>query len=117
MDRFFSFIAYAFFGYIAFLLVVHHGTRWEFGAYSLPHALVAADGVSYLDGTPVEPAILSIVQADIEVEVQLVIYSIVGVWLFVMIRLYRSTERGRRQLLKLRAMNETLGREARRTNS
>lgn len=117
MNRFYSFVAYAFFTYMAYMVVIHHGQRWEFGEYGLPRALIAADGMHYLDGAEVELAIRSIVQADLEVEVQLVLYSIVAVWLFFMVRLYRSMERSRRQLVKLRVLNESLRREATRTNS
>lgn len=100
MNRFYSFVTYAFFGYAAYLLHLHYGQRWEFGEYGLPHALIAADGMHYLDGTEVELAVRSIVEVDLEVEVQLVLYSIVAVWLFFMVRIYRQMERSRRQLFE-----------------
>lgn len=106
MNRFFSFIAYSYVGYVLLLLVQHHGTRWEFGAYGLPSVLIAPDGWHYLDGAPVEPAILAIVEADMEVPVQLVIYSLIGAWVLLMTYYCRQINRKRQRLA------ETLARTA-----
>jgi hypothetical protein len=110
MERLFSFVAYTFFGYVLFLLINHHGARWEFGQYGFPHALIGQDGVSYLDGIPVEPMILGIVEADLEVEAQLALYAIVAGWLIVMMRLYRQINRNRRDLRRSIETNDALRR-------
>lgn len=110
MDRFFSWITYSFFGYLLFLVIQHHGTRWEFGTYGLPTVLIASDGWRYLDGVPVEPTILAIVEADMEVPVQLVIYSLVGAWALLMAYYCRQMNRNRRIIAECHARRAYLDR-------
>ncbi|MBL9081935.1 MAG: hypothetical protein JNK76_09035 [Planctomycetales bacterium] len=108
MNRVYSLVTCAFFGYVAYTLAIHHGTRWEFGAYGLPQPLLAADGRHYRDGTDVEPAIRQLVAADLVVEVQLVVYTLGALWFAAMVRYCRRINDNQRLLEAARAGNANL---------
>lgn len=112
MNRLYSLVTCAFFAYLAYKLAVHHGSRWEFGAYGLPQPLLAPDGLQYQDGTVVEPLIRQLVAADVIVEVQLVALALVALWLAALVRYCRQINHRRRLLEATRTWNARLARRS-----
>jgi len=117
MNRVYSLVTYAFFGYVAYALAVHHGARWEFGAYGLPQPLLASDGRHYRDGTVVEPLVRQLVAADLVVEVQLVVLALVASWIAAMAWYCRRINHTRRLLAAAEAWNSRLARRSTLQNS
>jgi hypothetical protein len=78
-------------------LIVHYvaryGSWWEFGRYGMPRSLVAADGVSHLDGTPIEAVTLSLVRSGREEEVYLACAAVIVAGLLYVFLLARSMYR------------------------
>jgi hypothetical protein len=73
-----SFLGYALLIAMILHVACRHGTKWEFGRYGMPRTLVAADGVSYLDGTEIDEYSLALARSGNEEEVWLAIYAIIG---------------------------------------
>lgn len=89
--------------------LAQHGAQWQFGRYFMPKSLLAADGKTYLDGSPVDDITLRIVKSGCEEEMYLGMAAVIGLLLICLVvkmaRLHRSSrrmeERLRRQALGL----------------
>jgi hypothetical protein len=89
-------------------LLAHHGTWWTLGPHGMPVSLVAEDGLHYLDGEPLDPVTLWMVQNDCEEEVWAGLfsfYAIMLLYIFVKIRrAVNSIQESRRNVLAARRM-------------
>jgi hypothetical protein len=104
-----AFVLYNLYGY---------GRHWEFGRYFMPRSLVAADGLHYLDGMPINSINRGFIAADIEEEVALVclailfaVYAVLAALIFRPVLPYLFPSR-RRQILMKRAIILDMIREA-----
>jgi hypothetical protein len=83
------------YGLLGTILVYHlagYGTRWEFGPrYHMPKALVAPDGLHFLDGTQIPEVNLAAIRNDRDEELSLFILAgIVVIFITYACMLYRT---------------------------
>lgn len=76
--------------FCAISFATKYGRQWELGRYYMPRTIVAGDGYSYPDGTPIPLPILALVRADIEEETILVMAAVLcGLLLYLAWIVYR----------------------------
>src|SRR5262245_10289705 len=56
----------------------YHGERWECGRYWMPRLIVAENGYTYTDGTPIDPINMALMRADCQEEFELVLLGILA---------------------------------------
>ena len=81
--------AWPWFGWLLFLGLIGHcvasyGTRWTLGRYGMPTALIAPDGLHYLDGAEIDPINLALIEADCQEEFMLVMLGLLATLLTIL---------------------------------
>lgn len=85
--------------------VGQYGTRWEFGRYCMPKTVIGPDGLHYLDGVEIPPFVLSLIEADKEEEMLLVLWGGAGIALLLLavflVSTYRKQKRAAEECLQI----------------
>ncbi len=79
--KLFAALGWCFFALCMVFFLAGHGSRWHFGRYMMPRTLLSPDGLTHLDGTPLNPVTLALTRAGVEEEVYLLCLSF---WLVLM---------------------------------